>query len=185
MRCMSTGINFDPQGILKQYKVLQKVKAKLNFSLLYYPYWVVVVTGAMNGLLVKDRPIVEMMIIDGVRSKIRKIVHYPETQELEVSSDAIFVSNEIPENQAKSLAEAEVQHVWETLRFHPLRPALVGTVRKIEIVPVYKPYWILYNGVDVSPDKLMLVDATTGGSNLPETNAIISKWIELRKEITS
>jgi hypothetical protein len=131
----------------------------------------------MNGFLVKDRPVLEMLVIDGRTETIKKLVHYPEIKEVCVENAGMVINNHLNEDRARGMAESEIWKVWERTKFHPLRPVLTGTIKKMESKSLYKPYWILHNGVDTSPEKLMVVDATTGGSNLPETNSIIQEWV--------
>ncbi len=175
---VTTGLKLNPQSILKKYKALNRVKDSIKFDLLYYPYWVSVVLGIMNGFLVKDRPAAEMMIVDGVTERIRKIVHYPETEQTIVKAENTVIENLVTRDKALSLCEAEAVRIWEKMKFHPLRPSLKATLKETKLELIYKPYWVLNNGQDMTVDKILLVDATTGISNSPESGRVVSKWLE-------
>ncbi|MEY8358803.1 hypothetical protein AALA99_07260 [Anaerotruncus colihominis] len=85
MQIPNTGLQFTPEQILKKYKPLRKVRVPLTFSLLYYPYFLTSVTGAIKGRIVKKRFVHAQMVVNGLSGRVYRLANLPDIEEENVS----------------------------------------------------------------------------------------------------
>jgi len=51
----------------------------------------------------------------------------------------------------------------------------------VECEMVYKPYYIIHNGINFEKEMTMIVDAVTGVPGLPESNNVFKQWANMKQ----
>ena len=180
MQVSSTGLNWTPESLTKRYAVLRKAGADLRLDLLYYPYWVIGVQGEARGRWFPPRFLEEVSAVDAREGKVYHIVGFPEvTEENIVEGSAVKVLPiSIECQEAKERAIAGVLKNWTRKFSHPLRPRLEVKTGKVDILAVYKPFWIA-SGSPKPSGGFMVIDSTTGLAGLAEHKPIAMAWLAL------
>lgn len=182
MQIPNTGLAFTPEQILKKYKPLRKVRVPLTFSLLYYPYFLASVTGALQGRFVKRRLVQAQMVVNGLSGSVYRLVNQPDIQE-ETVSEAEYPFRIQPPKITASCAGEYAQEAalqgWKRKYQTLFSPALRWSLESHEEQCVYKPYWVVSNGESVTDEMMMIVDGTTGLCGVPESMDIKRAWRNL------
>lgn len=185
MHLTNTGIQFTPEQVLQKYKPLRKVRVPLTFSLLYYPYFLTSITGCIKGRIVKKRIVQAQMVVNGVNGSVYRLVNQPDLlEEVNSPQEQPFLIQR-PEISAGSAAERTQDAAlrgWKRKYETLFAPALQWSVEAHEERCVYKPYWIVSNGQDMTDEMLMIVDATTGLCGVAESMDVKKAWQKLFEE---
>lgn len=182
LQILNTGLAFTPERILKKYKPLRKVRTPLAFSLLYYPYFLASVTGALQGRFVKRRMVQAQMVVNGLSGSVYRLANQPDIQAETVSETEysfLIQPPEITASCAGAYAQEAAFQGWKRKYQTLFSPTLCWSLESHEEQCVYKPYWVVSNGESVTDEMLMIVDGTTGLCGVPESMDIKKAWRNL------
>lgn len=197
----STGINWGQTKIIKRYKYLRRVAATLTFNLIYYPYWVVAVSGQAKGRWFPPRSIQSFKIIDGLQKKIYNVNTEPEVfhDVIEIcagnssypiqittgvngdmfSLDKIeIVSHMVTREEAGALAEVCVQKEWEGKFNRPWSGHVDLRIANSLATAICKPFWVITNNNPSIPvdNRDIVLDGTTGLVGMAEFLPVLNYW---------
>lgn len=175
-------INYTPSGVLKKYKPLRKVRVPLQFSLVYFPFYLVEIVGGMTIGIIRNREVKEIRAINGLSGTVNTVMSHPplsdETEQcVEVQPIIFKLKSSI--DVCKRLASENVKKMYDKKYGGPLRPKLTLTLEVGNHYLAYKPYWVITDGENLRFDTLMIVDAVTGLAGIPESNMIKQEFLLL------
>lgn len=178
-------INIDPEGIVKKYRPLRKIKIPLFYDIVYFPYYVVSIKATLHTILIKNKPLLEYRAVNAVEGNVMSMIGVlkqdstlEREQQLEYKTyevEAIF-----PKQESIEQVSINIQNFWQRKIGGPFRLKLNIDIEEPEVTMVYKPYWVLYTDESLRYEQIMVVDGVSGLAGMYESISIKKVWLSLQ-----